>query len=200
MKHMVCMLGLLVLLSGCLNNHSYDQFKGAASEVKALKASDKDQDQRIQNLENVVKDLQSGLKSEIRDQGVKVESASSEGVLVTLPQTVLFSSGSTDIDAEGRKILSHLAQVALKVGNSPIRIVGHSDALPVGEVLKTRFADNWELSAARAAAVARVLVWGNGVAQDRILVEGRGAANPVADNASEEGREQNRRIEIFIVG
>jgi len=200
MKRMVCMLGLLVLLPGCLANQGWDKFKGAANDVKALKASDQEQNQRIQNLENVVKDLQSGLKSEIRDQGVKVESASSKGVLVTLPQTVLFSSGSTDIDADGRKILSNLAQVALKVGNSPIRIVGHSDALPVGEVLKSRFADNWELSAARAAAVARVLVWGNDVAQERILVEGHGAANPVADNASEEGREQNRRIEIFIVG
>ncbi len=200
MKRMVWMLGLLVLLPGCLTNQHYNELMGSLSDVKALKSSDRDQDQRIRNLETVVKDLQSSLKPEIRTQGVKVESASSEGVRVTLPQAVLFPPGSTYINANGRKVLAHVAQVALKGGDNRIRIVGHSDSLPVGESLKARFTDNWELSAARAAAVARILVWGNGIAQDRIQIEGRGAADPVADNNSVEGRDQNRRIEIYIAG
>ena len=201
MKHSVWMLGLLVLLSGCINQQHYNELMGSLGDVKTLKSSDQEQNQRIRDLENVVKDLQSSLKSEISTQGVKVSSASlDEGVRVTLPQAVLFPSGSTKINAQGRKLLSNVAMAALTSGDHPIRIVGHSDNLPVSGELKARFADNWELSAARAAAVARLLVWGNGVAQERIRVEGHGAADPVADNTSEQGREQNRRIEIFIAG
>ena len=200
MKHMVWMLGLLVLLPGCLNQKHYNEVMGSLGDVQELKANDKSQDQRIRNLEKTVKDLQSGLKSEIRDQGVKVENASADGVRVTLPQSVLFPSGSIEVNAAGRKVLASVAKAALKTGSNPIRIVGYSDALPVGDSLKTRFADNWELSAARAASVARVLVWGEGVAQERIRVEGRGAADPVADNGTAKGRDQNRRIEIYIAG
>jgi len=201
MKHSVWMLGLLVLLSGCINQQHYNELMGSLGDVKALKSSDQKQEQRIRDLENVVKDLQSGLSSEISTQGVKVDSTSVDaGVRVTLPQAVLFPSGSVEVDADGRKILANIAKSLAKASDNPIRIVGHTDSLPLGGTLKSRFTDNWELSSARAAAVARLLVWGNGIAQDRIQIEGRGAADPVADNRSEEGRDQNRRIEIFIAG
>jgi len=201
MKHSVWMLGMLVLLSGCVSADHYDELMGSLDDVKELKSSDQEQDQRIRDLENVVKDLQSSLSSEISTQGVTVDSSSAdEGVRVTLPQAVLFASGSTNINAQGRKVLSNMAQAVLKGGDHSIRVVGHSDALPVSGALKDQYTDNWELSAARAAVVARVLVWGNGIAQERIRVEGRGAAEPVADNTSAQGREQNRRIEIFIAG
>lgn len=215
MKQMVWMLGLVLLLPGCLNQKHYNEVMGSLDDVQTLKQNDKSQEQRIRELEKMVKDLQAGMKTEIRDQGVKVdsvkvdgakaeampvESAQADGVRVTLPQAVLFSSGSTEINPEGRKVLAHLAQAALKQGGHGIRIVGYSDALPVGKELKARFTDNWELSAARAASVARVFVWGEGISPERIRVEGRGAADPVADNATAKGREQNRRIEIYIAG
>jgi len=201
MKRSLWMLGLVVLLSGCLSQQHYEDLMGSLDDVETLKSSDQEQNQRIRDLENVVKDLQSGLSSEISTQGVTVSSTSAdEGVRVTLPQAVLFPSGSVVVDANGRKILANVAKSLTKASDNPIRIVGHTDSLPVGETLKARFTDNWELSSARAAAVARLLVWGNGIAQDRIQIEGRGAADPVADNRSEEGRDQNRRIEIFIAG
>lgn len=197
MKRMLWMLALVLLLPGCLSQQHYDAVMGAVDEVKALKDSDQQQNQRLDKLEKIVHDLQSGLRSEIRDQGVKVEKASAASVRVTLPQAILFPSGSIAINTQGREVLGNVA-LALRQNKNLIRIVGHSDALPVGEKLKPRFTDNWELSAARAAAVARVLVWGEGIEQNRIRVEGRGSAEPVADNASKEGRAKNRRIEIYI--
>ena len=199
MKNMLWMLSLLLLLPGCLNQKHYDAVMGAVDNVKAIKASDQQQNKRLNNLEKMVHELQSGLRSEIRDQGVTVEKASSESVRVTLPQAVLFSSGSTEIKAQGREALVNVAR-SLKSGKNMIRILGYSDSLPVGAHLKARYTDNWELSAARAAAVARVLVWGGGIAENRIVVEGRGSASPVADNASKAGRAKNRRIEIYIAG
>jgi len=199
MKNMLWMLSLLLLLPGCLNQKHYDAVMGTVDDVKVIKASDQQQNERLNNLEKVIHDLQSGLHSEIRDQGVTVEKASSKSVRVRLPQTMLFSSGSIAIKAQGRDALVNVAQ-ALKDNKNLIRIIGYSDSLPVGKGLKARFTDNWELSAARAAAVARVLVWGEGIGENRIVVEGRGSASPVADNASKEGRAENRRIEIYIAG
>lgn len=200
MKRMMGMLGLVVVLSGCVGAEYFDQIQRSAHDVEAIKASDTEQGMKLRELEKRVNELQSSLRPVIEQQGVTVDGASAGEVRVTLPQSVLFASGSVEVNAQGRKVLSDVAQAALKDGDRPIRIVGHSDALPLGGVLKKQFTDNWELSAARAASVARVLVWGEGVAQDRIRVEGRGSAEPVADNASKDGRNLNRRIEIFIAG
>lgn len=200
MKHMMWVAGLLLVLPGCVSVDQYDTIRESADAVESLKANDNRQEMQIRELEKRVDELQSRLGSAMQEQGVTVDSASADGVRVTLPQSVLFASGSTEINEQGRKVLAGVAEAALKDSDEDVRIVGHSDALPVGGELKNRFTDNWELSAARAASVARVLVWGEGVKQDRILVEGRGSAEPVADNATAEGRDQNRRIEIFIAG
>lgn len=200
MKRMMGMLALVGLLSGCVGAEYFDQIQRSAHDVEAIKASDTEQGMKLRELEKRVNELQSSLRPVIEQQGVTVDGASAGEVRVTLPQSVLFASGSVEVNAQGRKVLSDVAQAALKDGDRPIRVVGHSDALPLGVELKKQFTDNWELSAARAASVARVLVWGEGVAQDRIRVEGRGSAEPVADNASKDGRNLNRRIEIFIAG
>jgi len=199
MKRMIWVFGLLLVLPGCISIDHYDEIMGSVHDADEIKASDSEQDMKIRDLENRMNELQSNLQP-VMGHGVTVDNASADEVRVTLPESVLFASGSIEINGQGRKMLSEVGQAALKVGNKPIRIVGHSDALPVAGDLKNHFADNWELSAARAAAVARILVWGENVEQDRIRVEGRGSAEPVGDNATAEGREMNRRIEIFIAG
>ena len=200
MKRMMWMLGLMVVLNGCVSADYFEQIQRSAHDIDAIKASDSEQEMKIRDLEKRVNELQSSLRPVIDQQGVTVDGASAGEVRVTLPQSVLFASGSVEINEQGRKVLADVAQVALKGGDKPIRVVGHSDALPLSGELKKHFTDNWELSAARAASVARVLIWGEGVTQDRIRVEGRGSAEPVGDNTSKQGRNQNRRIEIFIAG
>ncbi|MDQ6960031.1 MAG: OmpA family protein [Mariprofundaceae bacterium] len=184
-------------------------------DVNALKKNDKKQDQRIDRMEKVLHQLQSGLRPEIRTSGVKVEpvktsrsrapvpeavntSKDMEAVRITMPAAVLFASGATQINSMGRKVLAKVAGSLRAAPDSTIRIVGHSDARPVSEKLRSRFTDNWELSAARAAAVARVFVWGEHINERRIHVEGRAATEPVADNSTAKGRARNRRIELFI--
>jgi len=197
---MIWVFGLLLVLPGCISIDHYDEIMGSVQDSNEIKANDTEQDMKIRDLEKRMDELQSNLQPVMGQNGVTVDNASADQVRVTLPESVLFASGSIEINDQGRKMLSEVGQAALKVGNKPIRIVGHSDALPVAGELKNHFADNWELSAARAAAVARILVWGENVEQDRIRVEGRGSAEPVGDNATAEGRDQNRRIEIFIAG
>jgi len=219
---------LLVFLPGCLSQTHYDEVMGTVSDIKAIKQHDKKQDQRIDRMEKVLHQLQSGLRSEIRNSGVKVEpmkisrsahpevvsgeTASAalatgtvkvvkaiDAVKVSLPRAVLFASGSTQINHTGGAVLARIAK-GLKSApeNGLIRIVGHSDARPLGDKLRNHFTDNWELSAARAAAVARVFIWGYHISAKRIRVEGRAAVEPVANDAVAAGQAKNRRIEIFI--
>jgi len=207
MKKRMWMFCLLAFLPGCLSQAHYDELMGMSGDVKAVKQNDKEQDQRIDRMEEVLHQLQSGLRPEIEDSGVNVEPvrvshAEAEGieaVKVTLPQAVLFASGSTQINSAGRSVLARIAE-GLKSApdDGLIRIVGHSDARPVSGKLRSHFTDNWELSAARAAAVARVFIWGENINENRIRVEGRAAVEPVADDTVATGRAQNRRIEIFV--
>jgi len=212
MRKHLWVLCLLAFLPGCLSQTHYDELMGMSGDVKAVKENDKKQDQRIDSMEKVLHQLQSGLRPEIQNSGVKVEPVkvsraemavdkveAIEAVKVTMPQGVLFASGSIQINSAGRSVLSRIAEgLRSAPEDGLIRIVGHSDALPMGEKLRSRFTDNWELSAARASAVARVFIWGENVSETRIRVEGRAAVEPVADDTVATGRAKNRRIEIFV--
>jgi chemotaxis protein MotB len=111
----------------------------------------------------------------------------------------LFPSASIVIDQPGRNMLGKVASSLRQAPDSSIRIIGHTDLLPITRAdLKQRFTDNWELSAARSAAVARIFVWGEDINKERVHVIGRSHAEPVSDNNTPEGRSMNRRIEIFV--
>jgi chemotaxis protein MotB len=156
-------------------------------------------ERQLAELQAAYKSMQQNFKSEIDAQRVQLEQLSEREVKVTLPQDVLFPSASIVVDQPGRKMLSKVAASLRQAPDTSIRIVGHTDLLPItrGE-LKERFTDNWELSAARAAAVARLFIWGENINDKRISVVGRSHAEPVADNRTAEGRAKNRRIEIFL--
>ena len=79
------------------------------------------------------------------------------------------------------------------IGN--VTVVGHTDSIPVSGA--NPFADNQGLSEARAQTIARILV-ANGAPADRVRFEGHAAADPVASNATREGRALNRRVEILV--
>ena len=156
-------------------------------------------ERQLAELQAAYKSMQQNLKSEIRAQRIQLEQLSEHEVKVTMPQDVLFPSASIVIDQSGRKILNKVAASLRQAPDTSIRIVGHSDLLPITRPeLKQRFTDNWELSAARAAAVARVFIWGENINDKRVHVIGRSHAEPVADNRTTEGRAKNRRIEIFL--
>jgi chemotaxis protein MotB len=82
--------------------------------------------------------------------------------------------------------------------NQQIAVEGHTDDVPLGAGLRTNFPSNWELSAARAAAVVRFLQKEGGLEPQRLSVRGYSYYKPIASNDNEEGRRQNRRIEIIL--
>jgi chemotaxis protein MotB len=104
-----------------------------------------------------------------------------------------FDSGSAALKPASRPILAKVAGL-LRTDNHYVRVVGHTDSVPTSG---TQFPTNWELSSGRASAVVRALQR-NHVAAARMEASGRSSLDPVATNATGEGRAENRRVELLL--
>lgn len=111
-------------------------------------------------------------------------------LIVTLPQDILFATDSTNVSNASRGDLSTLANSINRYPNTTVNVVGHTDS--VGDA-----AYNYDLSQRRAQAVTSVLM-NAGVSPQRIRATGRGEDSPVATNATAQGRQLNRRVDIII--
>ncbi|MBW2725392.1 MAG: OmpA family protein [Deltaproteobacteria bacterium] len=120
-----------------------------------------------------------------------------DGLQVNVADDVLFLSGSAQIDARGRAMLQKVAEQLLAIPN-PIRVEGHTDDIPISGALASRYPTNWELAGARAASVVRLMAE-DGVESSRMRAVSSGEYSPRALNDSDEGRAQNRRIEIRLL-
>lgn len=116
--------------------------------------------------------------------------------VIRLPSEVLFASGKADLAKKGEKALAKVAAALAELPNQRIQVSGHTDNMPIGKNIE--WADNWELSSARALTVTRFLIT-NGVAPDHLSAAGHSEFDPVADNGSAGGRKKNRRIELVLL-
>jgi len=119
---------------------------------------------------------------------------SARGTTVEIGAGALFAPGQAALREESRQILASLAET-LKRGEQPVEVEGHTDDSPIRTA---QFPSNWELSAARAGSVVRVLAE-NGVPPARLAAIGYGEFRPVASNTTEEGRSRNRRVSVTVI-
>jgi outer membrane protein OmpA-like peptidoglycan-associated protein len=113
-----------------------------------------------------------------------------EGIVVTFDSGLLFAFDSDRIEGAARTNLSNLAASLNRHPTSEVLIVGHTDNVGSAQY-------NQGLSERRAAS-ARAYLVSQGVASNRIRTEGRGLNEPVASNATDAGRAENRRVEVAI--
>ena len=111
-------------------------------------------------------------------------------LVVTLAHDILFAVDSTAVSGASQNDIFTLANSINRYPNTTVNVIGHTDS--TGEA-----AYNFDLSQRRAQAVASVLING-GVSPQRIRSIGRGEDAPIATNATAQGRQQNRRVEIII--
>ena len=127
----------------------------------------------------------------LRDGGITV---------ATLQADAVFEPASARLRSHG---VERLAEVAAHIQQTypdrRLRIEGHADNIPLGESLQEKYPSNWELSAARAATVARHLIDEHEVTPDRFVVLGFGSTRPVASNDTAAGRWLNRRVRIAVL-
>lgn len=117
----------------------------------------------------------------------------------TLQVDDLFEPASATLTADGRARIDALADT-LKARHTGdvIRVEGHADSSPVGGSLAEKYASNWELSAARAAAVVRYLIDAHGLPTGQVEVASYGSTRPLVRNDTAAGRRENRRIRIAV--
>jgi chemotaxis protein MotB len=155
-------------------------------------------EEKISDLEKTRREIETNLKEQIEQKDIKIEEI--EGRLkVTFVDKILFDSGSVMIKDKGKEVLLSLADSFKDNPAQNIIVEGHTDDLQIGPALQQRFPTNWELSTARATAVVRFLQEKGNIAPERLTASGFSFYKPVAANDSEEGRKQNRRIEIIMV-
>lgn len=110
-----------------------------------------------------------------------------------LSSSLLFPVGDAVPRQEGFDIVEKIAKILAPYDN-PIQVEGFTDNLPIRTAL---YPTNWELSAARAASIVRMMVM-DGVAPERLAAVGYGEYQPVASNETAEGRAKNRRVVLII--
>lgn len=118
-----------------------------------------------------------------------------DGLVVRLRDAAFFEPAKASVR---REVLPDLLGVGrtLRELENEIRVEGHTDPIPIHN---STYRSNWELSAARAAAVLDQLVQGSGIHESRLSVAGYASQRPIADNDSADGRSQNRRVDIIVL-
>lgn len=116
-------------------------------------------------------------------------------MVVELPEAVLFPSGVAKLKKEGQAVLVQLAPVLVGLEGQLFQVGGHTDNVPIRT---KRFPSNWELSAARAVNVTKLMVE-LGMSSERVSAAAYADTQPVATNETKDGRAQNRRIEIALL-
>lgn len=117
---------------------------------------------------------------------------------VDLAEQIFFDSGRATLKTGGKDVLQKVGEALKGYENKVIRVVGHTDNVPVAKALQATFPSNWELSVARATNVVRFLQE-VGIPPERMVASGRSEYDPVASNDTSEGRQKNRRIEIMLI-
>ncbi len=147
------------------------------------------------DLSSLRQELEDALAPEIRKNEVAV-SIGREGLVVSLREIGFFESGSAKVRASSQSAFNRIAWL---LADRPyrLRVEGHTDNKPIHNA---QFQDNWDLSAARATELVRLLITKYNFAPDRLSAAGYAEYHPVTSNDTEENRAQNRRVDIVIVG
>jgi flagellar motor protein MotB len=215
---------LVPLCGGCLSQGAVDQaMKDRDAEIDALRTERATLKQQLevanadkQHLQNSLQEASMNLALKSVPQtadapvGETAHGPSTAGyddldvpvdvrdgrLVITLPSAVAFGSGKAELSSNGKGVLDKLSQHLKKdYPSAHFYIEGHTDTDPIQ---KSSFASNRELSMARAVAVLTYLVESCKIPDDQFVVVGHGQYQPIASNASAEGKAKNRRVEIIV--
>ena len=204
-------LALISVLSGCTNYRA--KYEGLLVDHKNLETRHETQQAQFEKdrkslSERISQDQLTIEELKRRIDEMKMTPAAASGfdnldvkydaaagtVTVTLPNTILFASGSAALKNTTKELDQVISVIKSQYSGRRIDVVGHTDTDPIR---RSGWKDNWELSAERALSVVRYLVQ-NGVSDDLVRACGSGSANPVASNSSSAGKAKNRRVEIVV--
>ena len=174
--------------------HAQPPLDPSGAAAQAERSAPAISDEGLPDVDLLKRELQEALGEQIQKHEIEIHSTP-EGLVVSLREIGFFNSGEATLLAEGQATLTRIASVLNEKGFQ-IRVEGNTDNVPIHT---ERFKSNWELSTARATEVVALLVEQHGFDPRLISAAGYSEYRPMASNNTEEGRKQNRRVDLVIV-
>ncbi len=173
------------------------QYKAAIADLSANKAQVAMLQEQHNTLSKAQREMESELRNSLKSKDVTISELQGK-LTVNILDRVLFNSGDSKLKPEGEAVLKKIAAVLANHPNRQILVIGHTDNVPI-RFNRQKYASNWELSTTRSTSAVRFLTETGGVSAKRLAAVGYGEHHPLADNATPEGRAQNRRIAVVIL-
>jgi chemotaxis protein MotB len=192
-----------VLIAELTETNAYLKERNLSLEAQLKKANlNSDYSQRVNSLsstyerklQQMISSLDQQLESSISNIPDVSVSKTSEGTVITMSNSILFSPGSAKLSASGKKVLSQVVKVLKEYPNNKIRVDGHSDSDPIRRS-KSKYSSNWDLSATRAVRVVEGLTIAKGIPGEQISVGAHSMYRPVDPS----NKKLNRRVEIVVL-
>ena len=166
-------------------NKELAQREQKMKELQALLLQKEDYIQKVRkNLDNLL--------AEFKDKGLSIE-LSNGRIYIRLAASLLFQSGKTEVDEEGKSAIISLAKAIQNENDIQILVEGHTDSAPLKSTMIPK--DNWELSVLRATSVVEIILSNSKVKPKIITAAGRAEFMPVSTT----NKNLNRRIEVIII-
>jgi len=160
---------------------------GVSGDAEGGQSDQQNQDDQLERIRmELAEDIEKGL-AEVEREGDKI--------IVRLAEQGSFRSGFADLQPGFLPLLDRVGGAVAQTDGT-VSIEGHTDNVPIA--FSERFQSNWDLSAARSAAVADYLLGNTELQQGRVTVSGFADTKPLDTNDTAEGRARNRRIEIIV--
>jgi chemotaxis protein MotB len=172
-----------------LANMTQQQLEEEQQRLAAMRELMDKQRQAIENLRQKMTNALVNFKPEELSVSIK-----NGKVYVSLQESLLFPSGSAEVNPRGKEAIGKLAQALNTNPDISVMIEGHTDSIP----MRGKYEDNWALSTARATSIVRILTDTYKVDPVRVTASGRSKYEPVDTNETPEGRSKNRRTEIIL--
>jgi chemotaxis protein MotB len=208
-KTMGPILAVALMSAGCVSTSKYKKLEADNGALKAqmtsleqelgrskqekealLKASEETQNEYAAVVDQLANEVEAGQLKVTQYKNM---------LTVDVAEKIFFDSGQAKLKATGKQVLLKVGKALAQYNDKIIRVVGHTDNVPVAKKYRNVVPTNWELSVLRATNVVRFLEEKCKIDPKNLIAAGRGASDPVAPNDTPEGRQKNRRIEIMLI-
>ncbi len=177
----------------------------SAADLKLTQNTLVEREQRITELEKILKqkdEATAAIKKKVQDaligfegKGLTVTQRNGK-IYVSLDESLLFASGSIQVETKGIDALKKLAKVLEQNTDINVMVEGHTDDVPMAS--KGDIKDNWDLSALRATSIVKIITNNSTTNPKRLIAAGRGEFLPLESNKTADMRKKNRRTEIIL--
>jgi len=179
-----------------------EKVSGQEKQIKILSKSKKivrvPQKPDMSWAKKIINEAQRAFRKEIQSGSIKIKKKE-DRLIIRIADSLIFEIDDVEISLAGEEFLSRIGEILKKIKDHQILIGGHLDNIPIAPSLAPEFPTAWEFTATRSTEVVRFLEEESKVSGTVLSAVAFGSAHPLATNATDGGRAQNRRVEIIFL-